>query len=353
MAWMPKTRRQRPPAISVVMPVHNGERFLGEAIDSILCQSFADFELVVVDDGSTDSSSAILAGYASRDRRMIVHRQANRGSVAALNAGVGLARAPLIARLDCDDLAAPERLAIQHRFLAENAEVGLVGGDIELIDEDGRTFAAARYPSEDDEIRDAFPRSTPFVHSAVTMRREVFERAGGYRPGFELAEDLDLWLRIAERGALANLDATVAMYRLHESQASARKLELQAIRALAARLSARARARGEADPFAAGGPIDEAVVLAAGGSAVEIDAAIVDAAIWLGKTLDRAGYRRAAAELFAIGFERARSSRDSSSLTGSMRRAAAELRSEHGEPLRAKLEHLRARLTEKRRQPGP
>jgi glycosyltransferase involved in cell wall biosynthesis len=336
----------RSPTISVLMAVYNGERFLAAAIESVLAQSFSDFELVIVDDGSTDSSADILAGYAERDPRVVLHRQSNQGAPTALNAGAKLARAPLIARLDADDVALPVRLEVQHRRFCSDAALAMVGGQVIVVDEHDRAIAEAAYPLSDAEIRREFAKTTPFVHSAVTMRKEIFERAGGYRPSFDLAEDLDLWLRIAEHGEVANLDSAVVRYRIHENQVSARKLELQAIRSLAARTGARKRAGGEADPFDADLLIDEELLLAQGIAPTEIDAAIVEAATWLAKTLDRAGYRQPARGLFDLAAARARSSADSATLTALVQRAIAIRHAERGHPVRAKLGHFRAALTE-------
>lgn len=331
------------------MPVYNGERFLAEAIESVLAQSFSDFELLIVDDGSADSSPDIVADYAKDDSRVVTHHQANQGSAAALNFGIDRARAPLIARLDSDDVAMPERLALQHRYLSANEAVGMVGGEVKVIDEDGRAFAEVRYPLSDAEIRKAFSRSTPFVHSAVMMRKSAFERAGGYRPSFEPAEDLDLWLRMAERHKLANLDAVVAMYRVHESQASAQKIEMQAIHSLAARSSARFRASGRPDPFDDPAPIDKATLLSHGTSIEEIDAAVVRSATWLAKTLDRAGYRQPAKRLFAVATDHARSDANSAELTAIVQRAIALRHAEQGHRIRARLRYLQAALTKRSR----
>lgn len=347
MPSLSRVKRSASPAISVVMAVYNGERFLAAAIESVLAQSFGDFELVIVDDGSSDGSTEILAGYAERDPRVVPHRQQNQGAPAALNAGVGLARAPLIARLDADDVALPGRLEAQHRCLCANEALGMVGGQVVIVDEHDRAIADAEYPLSDAEIRREFARTTPFVHSAVTMRKTTFQRAGGYRPSFNLAEDLDLWLRMAEHGELANLDSAVVRYRIHENQVSAQKLELQAIRSLAARTGAQMRAAGMADPFDTNAPIDEEFLLAQGTGASEIDAAIVEAATWLAKTLDRAGYRQPARGLFDLAAARARSSSDSATLSASVQRAIANRHADQGHPLRAKLGHLRAALTEK------
>jgi GT2 family glycosyltransferase len=347
---MPPFSRVEPgpsPAISVLMAVYNGERFLAAAIESVLAQSLSDFELVIVDDGSTDGSADILADYAERDPRVVLHQQPNQGAPTALNAGAALARAPLIARLDADDVALPGRLEAQHRRFCSDPALAMVGGQVIVVDEHDRAIAAAAYPLSDAEIRREFAKTTPFVHSAVTMRKEIFERAGGYRPHFDLAEDLDLWLRIAEHGELANLDSAVVRYRIHENQVSARKLELQAIRSLAARTGARKRAAGKADPFDTDALIDEQLLLAQGIATTEIDAAIVEAATWLAKTLDRAGYRQPARGLFDLAAARARSSADSATLSASVQRAIATRHGDRGHPVRAKLGHLRAALTER------
>ena len=123
-----------PPVVSVVMAVFDGERFLEPAVESILGQSVSALELVVVDDGSTDATPRMLAAYAARDARVVVHRHANRGRTASLNVGVRLARAPLVARLDADDVCLPERLARQVAFLERHEAVALVGGGARLVD---------------------------------------------------------------------------------------------------------------------------------------------------------------------------------------------------------------------------
>src|SRR6188472_559267 len=159
------------PQVSVVMPVYNAERYLAEAIESTLAQSFADWELIAVDDGSTDGSSRILAEYAAADPRVVVHRQENGGVAAASNRALELARAPLVARLDADDLSLPHRLEQQHRFLGDHPEVGMVGGQAAIVDLDGREVAEARYPLDDAAIREQMKRTTGFVHSSVMIRK--------------------------------------------------------------------------------------------------------------------------------------------------------------------------------------
>jgi GT2 family glycosyltransferase len=330
------------PALSVVIAVFDGERFLRETLDSVLEQSFADFELIVVDDGSTDASPEILADYGARDPRLRSHRQANQGASASLNVGIGLARAPLIARLDADDLALPGRFERQVRFLDENPAVGMVGGQATIVDDEGREVAPARYPLADSEIRQAFAATTPFIHSAVTMRKAVFDQAGRYRVAFDNAEDLDLWLRIAERAELANLPDLVVAYRIHGSQASVQSLQNQALQSLAARTAARARAAGKPDPFAGVDAIDEGALLAQGVGPEEVTASLVEAASWMARTLDRAGKQKAARELFAVAGRRAHSEHGSPALVATVRRSQAQRLAERGKHVRARLKRAQA-----------
>jgi GT2 family glycosyltransferase len=329
------------------MAVFDGERFLREALDSVLGQSFADLELIVVDDGSTDASPEILVEYSARDPRVRVQRQSNQGASASLNVGIGLARAPLIARLDADDLALPGRFERQVRFLADTPAVGMVGGQATIVDDEGREVAPARYPLSDSEIRQAFAATTPFVHSAVTMRKALLDQVGGYRVAFDNAEDLDLWLRIAERAELANLADLVVAYRIHGSQASVQSLQNQALQSLAARTAARARTAGKPDPFAGVDLIDERALLAQGVRAEEITASVVEAASWMARTLDRAGKQDAARKLFAIARDRAGSEHGSPALVASVQRSRAQRFAERGQHVRARLKRAQAAWTER------
>jgi len=335
------------PAVSVVMCVYNGERFLHEAVESILNQTFADLELIVVDDGSTDSTPQILAGYVSRDFRVVVHRQANQGPAAAANRGVGLARAPLIARLDADDVALPTRLECQSRFLIEHETVAVVGGAVTFIDENGRSWAdPVQFPLTDAEIHEMLTTTTPFVHSAVMLRRDAFECVGGYRPIFREAEDLDLWLRIAECYELANVPELVVRYRIHAQQTTAQTLERTALHDVAARIGARARKAGRPDPLDAVDRIDHQTVLAAGATNKEITATFIQIATWYAKTMSRAGYEDAAEKLFAEAAARARSASGSRVLVAHVHRTHARRLREQGRRFPALLETARGTLAE-------
>lgn len=217
------------------MSVLNGERYLAEAVDSILNQSFRDFEFVIIDDGSADGSGKMLDAYQKRDSRVRVYHQENRGLVECLNRGCSLAQGKYIVRMDADDIAFPDRLHRQVGFMEEHPEVGLLGGAIEYIDADGRVFGTARHPVGDDAIRCALQEAEgSFCHPATVMRKAVYMSTGGYRKLFLDAEDYDLWLRMSQCSQLANLEAVVLKYRIHSEQVSQRKLVQQRLSMLAA-----------------------------------------------------------------------------------------------------------------------
>ena len=330
------------------MAVHNGERFLEEAVRSVLTQSLTDLELLVIDDGSTDATPDMLAALATGDPRVVVHRHANRGRPASLNRGVQLAAAPVIARLDADDVCLPGRLERQLAFLEQHEQVALVGGAVHLIDADGRCFEQSRYPLSDPDIRAAFAYTCPFVHSAVMFRRSAFEQAGGYRD-LNDAEDMDLWLRISERHELAGIPEPVVAYRFHAGQVSVRKCELQALGVVAARLAARERAAGRADPLDGVERIDEEWLREHGAGALEIATTVVKSQAWLANVIARAGGAEQADALLAAAQARARSQADDGSLLALVHRARATRRYEQGRPVRARLERGRAVLAQRRR----
>jgi hypothetical protein len=183
------------PVVSVIIPVHNGGRWVGEAMDSILGQTLSELELLMVDDGSTDDSVAQIESRAAQDARVRLFRQSHAGAAAALNLALASARTPLMARLDADDVAHTSRLERQVAFLAEHPEVGAVGAWAIDIDAKGR-LRGRRQPETDPQVlRQLLLRRNPFIHSAVTARTDIVRRVGGYRRAFDIAEDYDLWLR--------------------------------------------------------------------------------------------------------------------------------------------------------------
>lgn len=207
------------PMVSVIMAVRNGGPFLAKAIASIRGQQFRDWELVIVDDGSTDDTATILQVAARSDARLRPLRQEALGLVPALNRAVTEARGEFLARMDADDLARPERLGRQVDFLRSNPRVGVLGTAVRRIGA-GRGFW--QWPVDDAASRAALLFEAPCAHPTVMMRREVWDKSGGgYRPEFRAAEDIDLWERIAPYTEFANLPAPLLDYRIHPGQVTA------------------------------------------------------------------------------------------------------------------------------------
>lgn len=200
--------------ISVVMSVYNGEKYLKEAIDSILAQTYANFEFIIIDDGSSDTSNKIIKSYD--DSRIILVEQKNTGLAIALNNGIRLSTAPFIARMDADDIAELSRLELQLDFLKNNPEYILVGSNAIVIDKEGEYVLTSDLPIKWDEINKKFP-DTSFYHSSVMYCKNAYTKAGRY---FEPAskvysfEDSILWNRMKEFGKMANIEKPLIKYRL-------------------------------------------------------------------------------------------------------------------------------------------
>lgn len=194
------------------MSVHNGERWVAEAVESVLRQAFANFEFIVVDDGSTDRTGAILNGYG--DARLKVLHQEQAGLTRSLNRALRLTTAPLVARMDADDVALPERFAKQVAFLDSHPEVGLLGTGCHEISPTGEVLRTISPPVEDGAIRRALIRRNLFIHSSAVMRREVLETVGGYDETLPVAQDYDLWLRMSRVTKMANLPEVLLRRRL-------------------------------------------------------------------------------------------------------------------------------------------
>lgn len=239
------------PAIDVVIPVFNGARTIREAVGSIQAQTAGRLRIIVVDDGSTDGTEGILQSMAAEDSRLHVLRQANSGIVDALNAGFAAGQAPLVARHDADDWAAPTRFETQLAYLQAHPGCAAVSGAVRHMDEAGREHGpVVRLPSPDVADPDAFPQREPYLmHPFLMARRSAIEAAGGYRHVFH-AEDTDLYWRLQERGGLHNLPDVLGRYRVHAGSITGASLlngRIAAVNAQLAGLSARRRRAGRAD----------------------------------------------------------------------------------------------------------
>jgi len=229
------------PAVSVLMPVRNGERWLEQSLSSIAQQTVRDFEFLVVDNGSTDRTPQILARACAGDGRFVALSEPRRGIVPALNTGLAAARAPLIARLDADDMAMPNRLERQIDFMTRQPDVGLLGSWADVIDTRGKVYGHRRPATDHDDLVRILKFSNPFIHPAVMFRTGLVRRLGGYRAAFEVSEDYDLWLRMGEVTVLANLPEPLVFYRLHAGNLMFRKVVRQSFSVHLAQCSARLR----------------------------------------------------------------------------------------------------------------
>ncbi len=209
------------PLVSVVVPVYNTARYLPAAIESVLAQTYPHFELILVDDGSTDGSAAIARAYARRDPRVrVLCNERNLGIVRTRNRAFAAAHpaSTYFAVLDSDDVCLPDRLARQVAFLETHRDHALVGGHIRVIDERGAEVGVRRYPLTHAEIVRVITRYSPVAQPTVMIRRSALAAVGVYRERFPRGHDYDLWLRMAARFPIANLDAYTLHYRISPTQ---------------------------------------------------------------------------------------------------------------------------------------
>ncbi len=202
------------PAVTVLMPAYNAGRYIGEAVRSVLGQTFADFEFLIINDGSTDDTAAILA--SETDPRIRVISRPNTGLITSLNEGLAAARAPLIARMDADDVCLPQRLAVQHAFMNAHPAHVLIGSDVIYTDREGRDILRINAGGYSDaDLRARFYDRCPFFHPSVMFRREAVRVAGGYPAGALLFEDWLLWKSVMELGTAEVLPEVLVRMRLN------------------------------------------------------------------------------------------------------------------------------------------
>jgi len=237
---MEESATQRSPKVTVLMSVHDAERYLREAIDSILAQSFSDFEFLILDDASSDSSRTIVRGYDD-PRIRLIENQRNLGLTRSLNRGIELARGIYIARMDGDDLSKPERLGKQVAFLDAHSECAAVTTYSTKIDRDSTDVGLARTPVDGDEIRRRLRRGNCITHGTVMMRKEALERVGRYDEAMERAQDYDLWLRFSEDHCICTIPEFLYLWRRHGDSVSVQHLEEQDRFAEMAKHNARVR----------------------------------------------------------------------------------------------------------------
>ena len=266
------------PALSVLMTVYQGARYLPATLDSILNQTFGDFEFIVVDDGSTDGTGALLDAAAARDRRLSVqHNPANQGITRSMNRLFPLARGRYVTRHDGDDLSAPDRFAQQVAFLDAHPEVGMASSQISVIGSDGARLPTPRFVSGDDNqsIQETLYDYNCLCQGTVMFRRQAREAVGLYDEALELSEDYDFWLRMTEITQVVKLPAALYLYRDHASSVSHLQYGRQVLRKALSLEKALARRFGDAPPdwlvsLAARDFLEAAVNLQSNGDTVDL-----------------------------------------------------------------------------------
>jgi len=214
------------PKVTVLMPVFNGERYLRSAIDSILNQTFRDFEFLIIDDGSTDSSDHIITSCGD-PRIRLVRNETNLGLIATLNKGLRLALGEYIVRMDCDDISLPSRLAVQVSAMDRNQEWGVCGSWIKIL-KNADAAGVQTYPPDHDTIKCELLFDTPLAHPSVIYRRSVLEKHHiYYDERYKHAEDYEMWCRLIRLTLLANIPQILMLYRIHGSQMGRRYLHDQ------------------------------------------------------------------------------------------------------------------------------
>lgn len=208
------------PKISVVMPVYNGEKYIFQAIKSILDQTERDFELVIIDDGSTDPTERIISQFS--DERIRYIKLGHKGIVHALNMGIQNSTGMYIARMDADDVSHARRLKLQSEYLDQNADIAVCGTWAEEIDEDGKEIGSMVFPPLSPSPTSMLLHN-PFIHPSVMIRRTMLENVGYYKEFFRHAEDYELWTRLLSKYKGANIPQKLLKYRTHGGQITATK----------------------------------------------------------------------------------------------------------------------------------
>lgn len=208
------------PKVSVIMPVYNGEKYLRPAIESILQQTESDFEFIIIDDGSTDSTENIIKSFS--DSRIRYIRTNHSGIVIALNTGISKSSGLYVARMDADDISLPRRFEIQCQYLDQYKDIAICGTWADLINERGEVVSEMNFPPKEIGVKDLFLHN-PFIHSSVMIRRDVLISVGLYKKSFRHAEDYELWSRLLASHNGVNISEKLLQYRKHENQITVTK----------------------------------------------------------------------------------------------------------------------------------
>jgi glycosyltransferase involved in cell wall biosynthesis len=210
--------------ISIILPVFNGEKYLNESIESVLSQTYQNWELIIINDGSTDNTEKLVLNYTDKRIRYLLN-ETNRGIIFSMNKGLDEAKGEFIARLDADDIALPFRLEKQVEYLIENKDYVLAGCYFHTIDSAGKYLKKVTFPANNLDAQSYLLLHNCFCHSAIMMRAGIAKELK-YDPEFQVCEDYDLWYRISRKGKIINIPVFAALYRLHDSNISLKKKEI-------------------------------------------------------------------------------------------------------------------------------
>lgn len=231
--------KSNPPLISVVMPTFNSAKYLTAAISSILNQTLKNFEFIIIDDGSTDSTGKIIKRFSRKDKRIIIIKnKINLGIVKSLNKGIEKSKGEYIARMDSDDWSYPDRLGKQISFMKKHPDVVICGGKINICDENLKIKSTRHYPTTDKKIRENIFEINPFAHPAVMYKKTAVIKAGGYNEKLFTVEDYDLYFRLGKFGKFRNLTSNLLKLRTHKNSVSNKFINKQARLNLYVRLKA-------------------------------------------------------------------------------------------------------------------
>lgn len=222
---MLESKMNKEPLVSVVMPVYNAEKYVSEAVQSILNQTYNNFEFIIINDCSTDSTPKILEEFQSKDDRIkLIHNNKNLRICKSLNKGIKIAQGKYVARMDADDFSYPGRLALQVNFMESHPDVVVLGGEMDIINGSGKITGERRYAQTDKELKKTIFRYSPFSHPTIMVRKKALDRTNLYNPDFVHAEDLDLYFQLGRYGEFANLSDKVLKYRILESGTTTSRL---------------------------------------------------------------------------------------------------------------------------------
>jgi glycosyltransferase involved in cell wall biosynthesis len=222
------------PLVSVLIPVKNGSRFIDEAVESIISQTWKNLEIIIIDDGSSDDTMEKLKLLAAKDTRIELQKSQGTGFVDALHQAATLAKGSYLARMDADDICLPNRLSTQMKIMMDRPDLVVLGTAAMQIDEVGREHGIMRMPSNSQTVRKQLRHSSCVIHPSVIMRSEAFKKCGGFRKPFMHALDYDLWLRMSRIGEIGNLPKILMYYRVHEESVTANNGKKQALKSAAA-----------------------------------------------------------------------------------------------------------------------